>query len=165
MVFGPDDPRRRPDSRLHWEPSIPVPGHMRCEFPLLHARARAASPNRRQPTDTRGIPPSLPDGSRAARRFRRLARIYIVGGGISGVLKALRRSDDVKRSRVRVICRDIGPETRKGLTEGLITAALCHPLDKISEELIATMVTALENRGDTILQRVVPFEIITPESV
>ncbi|SEI01023.1 LacI family transcriptional regulator [Rhizobium tibeticum] len=94
-----------------------------------------------------------------------LRGIYIVGGGISGVLKALRESDDVKRSRVRVICRDIGPETRKGLTEGLITAALCHPLDKISEELIATMVTALEDRGDTILQRVVPFEIITPESV
>ncbi|CDM62651.1 MULTISPECIES: LacI family DNA-binding transcriptional regulator [Rhizobium] len=94
-----------------------------------------------------------------------LRGIYIVGGGISGVLKALRECDDVRRSRVRVICRDIGPETRKGLTEGLITAALCHPLDKISEELIATMVTALENRGDTILQRVVPFEIITPESV
>lgn len=94
-----------------------------------------------------------------------LRGIYIVGGGISGVLRALRESDPEKRSRVRVVCRDIGPETRKGLAEGLITAALCHPLDRTSDELIATMIAALEDRGTTILQRVVPFEIITPESI
>jgi len=95
-----------------------------------------------------------------------LRGIYIVGGGISGVLRALREADANKRGRVRVICRDIGPETRKGLSEGIITAALCHPLDRTSDELIATMITALENQeSPTILQRVVPFEIVTPESV
>jgi LacI family transcriptional regulator, galactose operon repressor len=67
---------------------------------------------------------------------------------------------------VRIICRDIGPETRKGLSEGLITAALCHPLDQTSNELIATMITVLDHRNSsTVIQRIVPFEIITPESV
>ncbi|TAY64025.1 hypothetical protein ELH84_29115 (plasmid) [Rhizobium ruizarguesonis] len=95
-----------------------------------------------------------------------LRGIFIVGGGISGVLRALREAPVEKRDKVRVVCRDIGPETRKGMTEGLIMAALCHPLDQISDELIATMIAALEHRDSTtILQRVVPFETITPESV
>jgi LacI family transcriptional regulator len=95
-----------------------------------------------------------------------LRGIYIVGGAISGVLRAVREAPEEKRKMVRIICRDIGPETRKGLSEGLITAALCHPLDQTSNELIATMITVLDHRNSsTVIQRIVPFEIITPESV
>lgn len=95
-----------------------------------------------------------------------LKGIYIAGGGISGVLRAMREAPAAKRRDVRIVCRDFGTETRKGLTEGLITAALCHPLDLAADELIATMLFALDHRsGGTILQRVVPFEIVTPESV
>ncbi|MQB40436.1 LacI family DNA-binding transcriptional regulator [Rhizobium sp. ICMP 5592] len=95
-----------------------------------------------------------------------LRGIFIIGGGISGVLRAVREAPEKKSRNVRIICRDIGPETRKGLTEGLITAALCHPLEQTSDALIATMLAGLDNRSSTtILQRVVPFEIITPESI
>ncbi|MGV6874206.1 LacI family DNA-binding transcriptional regulator [Pseudochelatococcus sp. B33] len=95
-----------------------------------------------------------------------LRGIFIIGGGISGVLRAMRDAPEERRKRVKVVCRDIGPDTRQGLSEGLITAALCHPLEKTSDELIATMITSLEHRNSTtILQRVIPFEIITPESV
>ncbi|MDP3961868.1 MAG: LacI family DNA-binding transcriptional regulator [Pseudorhodobacter sp.] len=94
-----------------------------------------------------------------------LCGIYIAGGGISGVLRALREAPADKRRTVRIVCRDIGPETRNGLTEGLITAALCHPLEQTSAELIATMIAALEPKDSpAIIQRIVPFEIITPES-
>lgn len=55
--------------------------------------------------------------------------------------------------------------TRIG-NECVITAAICHPLDWTSDELVATMIAALDNRNEpAILQRVVPFEIIIPESV
>lgn len=95
-----------------------------------------------------------------------LRGVFIIGGGISGVLRAVREAPKEKSRNVRIICRDIGPETRKGLTEGLITAALCHPLEQTSDALIATMLAGLDNRSSTtILQRVVPFEIITPESI
>jgi LacI family transcriptional regulator len=81
-------------------------------------------------------------------------------------LRAVREAPEEKSRNVRIICRDIGPETRKGLSEGLITAALCHPLEQTSDALIATMLAGLDNRSSTtILQRVVPFEIITPESI
>lgn len=95
-----------------------------------------------------------------------LKGIFIVGGGISGVLRALREVPEERRSKIRVICRDIGPETRKGLTEGLVTAALCHPLDVTSDTLIQTMLDARsKSRSGTTLQRTVPFEIITPENI
>lgn len=95
-----------------------------------------------------------------------LIGIFIIGGGISGVLQALREAPEEKRRTVRLICRDIGPETRKGLAEGLITAALCHPWEQTSDQLVQTMLDAIRQKGNgVILQRTIPFEIITPESV
>jgi LacI family transcriptional regulator len=95
-----------------------------------------------------------------------LVGILIVGGGISGVLRAIREAPEERRRSVRLICRDIGPETRRGLAEGLITAALCHPLAQTSSQLVQTMLDAMGLKEEgLILQRTVPFEIITPESL
>lgn len=95
-----------------------------------------------------------------------LVGIYIAGGGISGVLRALREAPEDRRTAVSLICRDIGPETRKGLAEGLITAALCHPLEQTSNQLVQTMIDAVGQRDSSaIIQRTIPFEIVTPESV
>ncbi len=95
-----------------------------------------------------------------------LVGILIVGGGISGVCKALREAPEAQRKNIKLVCRDIGPETRKGLSEGLITAALCHPLEKTSSVLVQTLIDAIQ-RGytGTTLQRTIPFEIITPENI
>lgn len=95
-----------------------------------------------------------------------LVGILIVGGGISGVLRALREAPEARRRSVRLVCRDLGPETRKGLSEGLITAALCHPLDQTSAALVQTMVDAIAQGGQSpTIQKTVPFEIVTPENV
>lgn len=92
--------------------------------------------------------------------------IFIVGGGISGVLRALREVPEDRRKDIKLVCRDIGPETRKGLTEGLITAALCHPLELTSQTLVQTMIDAITQ--DTVvnaIQRTLPFEIVTPTNI
>lgn len=95
-----------------------------------------------------------------------LTGALIVGGGISGILQALREIPEERRKKIRVVCRDIGPETRKGLSEGLITAALCHPLEQISTVLLQTMIDAIEAPDASApMQCTVPFEIITPENV
>jgi LacI family transcriptional regulator len=95
-----------------------------------------------------------------------LVGVYVAGGGISGVLQAVREAPEERRRGFRVVCRDIGPETRRGLAEGLITAALCHPLEQTSEQLIQTMIDAVtQDSNGVILQRTLPFEIITPESL
>ena len=117
--------------------------------------------------------PTHEEPKEAYRMVQRLLRdmddlvgIYIAGGGISGVLTALREAPEEKRRSVSLICRDIGPETRKGLAEGLITAALCHPLEQTSSQLVQTMLDTIRQSADgAILQRTIPFEIVTPESV
>ncbi|WP_108260487.1 substrate-binding domain-containing protein [Mangrovicoccus ximenensis] len=122
------------------------------------------------------IEDSRPTNEEAARAYEMvtellartddLAGILILGGGISGVLRALRKAPEDTRRRIRLICRDIGPETRKGLTEGLITAALCHPIDATSETLVGTMVDVLRQDAPAApVMRIMPFEIVTPENV
>lgn len=95
-----------------------------------------------------------------------LVGIYIAGGGISGVLKAMKDAPAKTRNKIRIICRDLGPETLKGLSEKLITAALCHPLEETSQELIKTMIRAIHlNVDGSIQQCIIPFKTITPENV
>lgn len=95
-----------------------------------------------------------------------LRGLFVNGGGISGVLRALRELPPERRQNIHVISRDIGPETRKGLNEGLITASICHPLDKMPQELIEVMLRRVEYKDTaSIEQRIVPFDILTPESV
>jgi LacI family transcriptional regulator len=95
-----------------------------------------------------------------------LVGILILGGGISGVLRAIRQAAPARRSGVRLVCRDIGPETRKGLSEGLITAALCHPIEATPALLVQTMTEVLgADARAAPLQRTLPFEIVTPENL
>ncbi len=95
-----------------------------------------------------------------------LVGILIVGGGISGVLRAMRETTEERRKGIKLICRDMGPETRKGLSEGLITAALCHPLSATSDLLVQTMIGVTgQGTHSATLQQTIPFEIITPENV
>lgn len=95
-----------------------------------------------------------------------LVGIFVGGGGISGVLRAVRELPVEKREGICIVCRDIGDETRKGLSEGLISAALCHPLERVSTELIEVMIERVgQTSSPSIMQRIVPFETVTPESV
>ena len=93
-----------------------------------------------------------------------LRGIDVNGGGISGVLRAMREVSPERQRGIRIVCRDIGPETRRGLSEGLVTAALRHPLDKTPDALIEVMLRLIERKTSYIEQRIVPFEIVTPES-
>ena len=96
-------------------------------------------------------------------RFR---RIWLDTMNLDQLEEALREHPEGQRRRISLVCRDIGPETRKGLANGLITAALCHPLEQTSTQLVQTMLDAIKqvNRG-VVLQRTIPFEIVTPESL
>lgn len=95
---------------------------------------------------------------------RDIAGLWVNAGGISGVLRAFRELPPDKHCTI--VCRDIGPETRKGLSEGLISASLCHPPERMCQELVEVMLRRLESRdGSSIQQRIVPFDILTPESI
>ena len=95
-----------------------------------------------------------------------LIGILIVGGGVSGVLRALREAPEDRRKKILLICRDVGPETLKGIGEGFITASLCHPLDTTSDVLVDTMISVInQNAIDSPIQKTIPFEILMPINV
>lgn len=95
-----------------------------------------------------------------------LAGIFMNGGGISGVVQALRSLSPERQQKICVVCRDYGPEGQKGLSEGLIAAALRLPADIMSEALIDVMLRLIERKSSpAIEQRLIPFEVVTPESL
>ncbi len=92
-----------------------------------------------------------------------LVGILIVGGGISGVLRALREVPAERRDKIKVICRDIGPATLGGLGEGLVTATLCHPVDAMPDLLVDTLIEVInKDTIDSPIQKTLPFDILTP---
>lgn len=68
--------------------------------------------------------------------------------------------------KIRIVCRDVGSEARKGLNAGPIAAVPYHPRGQISQEQISTMLEALgQKRRSPMILRIVPFQIITPENI
>lgn len=95
-----------------------------------------------------------------------LVGILIVGGGISGIIRALKEQSENTRKEILLICRDAGPTTIKGLSEGLIHASLSHPLEDMSNILIETMIEAIQNgTKKTTMLKTVPFEVLMPTNI
>lgn len=95
-----------------------------------------------------------------------LRGLYVSGGGIGGVLAALRdgaRSRGDARLPVTV-GHDLMETTRAGLLDGTLTFLISHPFDAIGRETVAALVRA-RLAGPDAVRPPVPFEIHTRESL
>lgn len=95
-----------------------------------------------------------------------LVGLFIAGGGKTGVLRALREDSSGLAKNLAVVGLDLTPEARSGLLEGVVDVILSHPIKLLVEttvDLLAT-VTSGEPHGDPV-QRLLPFEIYTPENL
>ncbi|SCM76872.1 ABC-type sugar transport system, periplasmic component [uncultured Pleomorphomonas sp.] len=95
-----------------------------------------------------------------------LVGLYVAGGGISGVMRALAEEGGEVAKRLVVVGRELTPETRSGLVDGTVDVILSHPQKMLAETTVNTLieVTANKNRTDP-LQRILPFDIYTNENV
>lgn len=93
--------------------------------------------------------------------------LYVAGGGVTGVMRALREDRSPKAQRLVVVAHELTNETRAGLAEGLIKAVLSHPARQLTETLVRTMGDAVLNRADSfpMTQTLLPFEIYTAENI
>ena len=66
-----------------------------------------------------------------------LVGIYLVTGGVSGVLAALREVEE--RDRPAFIAHDISPSTRRGLIAGEIDAVINQSAEKIAEAAVSIL--------------------------
>jgi LacI family transcriptional regulator len=97
------------------------------------------------------------------RRYPDLCGFYVGGGGIEGVLRALR----ARKPGLRIVgvCNDLTPVTRAGMQAGHLHAVLSHPLPELAAGLVAQMNDALASPGGGLRQLLVPFEVHVPQSV
>jgi LacI family transcriptional regulator len=95
-----------------------------------------------------------------------LVGLFIAGGGKSGVLRALREDSSGVAKNLTVIATDLTPEARSGLLDGVVQFVLSHPIKALTEATIELMIEATsENPPPEAAQRILPFEIYTPENL
>ncbi len=97
------------------------------------------------------------------RRHPDLVGFYVGGGGVDGVVRAMRAAPPGRR--VVGVGHDLTASTRESLRSGLLHAVLSHPLPALAAALVAQMAESQAAGSAGLRQIVVPLEIQTPESV
>ena len=93
-----------------------------------------------------------------------LKGLFVAGGGITGVVRALRASG--KNGQIVAVGHQLMDNTRDGLLDGTLTMILSDPLDLMAREAIAGMMRASQDHANHGKQTVVlPFEICTRENI
>lgn len=93
-----------------------------------------------------------------------LTGLFVAGGGISGVINALRREH--ASGRVITVGHQLMENTRLGLLDGTLSMVLHLPMESLVPQLLASMIRACEQPEDTSARTVIlPFEIFTRENI
>ncbi|MCP8688825.1 LacI family DNA-binding transcriptional regulator [Marinobacterium sedimentorum] len=85
-----------------------------------------------------------------------LCALYIAGGGMEGVIRALR--DSPPAQPLCVIVQELTSDSRQALIDGVITLVLATPLRQLAGDTLNQMLAALEHRDHSAL----PAPITTP---
>jgi LacI family transcriptional regulator len=97
------------------------------------------------------------------RREPDLAGLYVAGGGMSGVLEALRAS---RRSKpIFVVGQELTDFNRMGLMDNVVSIVLAHPIARLATEAIDHMLRDYNDDVSTPAKRILGFEIYTPENI
>lgn len=98
------------------------------------------------------------------RRCPDLAGLYVAGGGMEGVISALR--EEGLAGRTVAVCNELTADSRAALAENVIAMVIATPLERLSRELVAQMVQAIETGpSETPGQLFLPFDIFVSENI
>ena len=98
------------------------------------------------------------------RRAPDLVGLYVAGGGMEGVIAALREWEAGRR--VVTVCNELIPETRAALIDGIVDLVIATPIRALADRTVAAMTRALAAPGEDVLpQTLLPFEIYISENI
>lgn len=90
--------------------------------------------------------------------------LFVAGGGISGVIRALRAPH--KASNIVTVGHQLMENTRDALVDRTITLLLHDPMESLARETITFMMQAIqEGSAFSPRQKTLPFEIFTQENI
>lgn len=93
-----------------------------------------------------------------------LKGLIVAGGGISGVMNALRSTE--RAGKIVAVGHQLLENTKLGLLDGTLTLIISNPTERFTRETIAAMIRACNAPPDASTQTIVlPFEIYTRENI
>ncbi|BCH22138.1 LacI family DNA-binding transcriptional regulator [Mesorhizobium sp. L-8-3] len=98
------------------------------------------------------------------RRCPDLVGLYVGGGGMEGVIAALR--EEGMAGRIVAVCNELTADSRAALADDIVAMVIGTPLERLSRELVAQMVHTIENGpAETPGQIFLPFDIFVAENI
>jgi LacI family transcriptional regulator len=95
-----------------------------------------------------------------------LVGLYVAGGGIEGVVRALRVLKTRKVPLPIVVCHDLTPITSKALRDGVVQTVLSHPVLALAQTAVKVMVdAAIDPSSDAGARFTLSLQIDVPQSV
>jgi LacI family transcriptional regulator len=98
------------------------------------------------------------------KRHKTLAGVYVAGGGMEGVIAALREEGDGRD--LVAVCNELTPLSREALSDHVVAAVIGTPAGSLAEKLVALMARAAEHneegRPDAVY---LPFDIYISENI
>ena len=99
-----------------------------------------------------------------AARHPDLVGVYVAGGGMEGLVSALKQLDPVRRPVA--VCNEITPVSRAALAENVLTMVIATPLAPLCRELVGVMAqVARATEPVAPSQTFLPFDIFLPENI
>ncbi|MGE8175851.1 LacI family DNA-binding transcriptional regulator [Pseudomonas fluorescens] len=95
-----------------------------------------------------------------------LVGLYVAGGGIAGVINALRELKAQNIALPTVVCHDLTPITQAALRDGIVQAVLSHPVVALAQSAVSVMVDAAIDPSSAIATKLMlALQIDVSESV
>jgi len=98
------------------------------------------------------------------QRHPDLVGLYVAGGGVEGVIAALREEDTA--GKLVAVGHELTAATRAALLDNILTMAISTPLPALARETVAHMANAIRNGpSETPGQLFLPFDLHVAESI
>jgi LacI family transcriptional regulator len=97
-------------------------------------------------------------------RHADLVGLYVCGGGVDGVIAAVR--EESQRKALAIVCNELTTHTRAGLVDGLLSAVISTPTAMLADRALEAMAQALENPALAATSQIVtPFDLFLPTNI
>ncbi|WP_050548147.1 LacI family DNA-binding transcriptional regulator [Pseudomonas sp. GM102] len=92
-----------------------------------------------------------------------LVGLYVSGGGMEGVVEALKESGRARD--IVVVCHELTEVTRSALVEGVVDVVLSIRCEQLARTLMETMTRTADSRQNGSASLLLPFDIISAENI
>lgn len=92
-----------------------------------------------------------------------LVGIYLAGGGMAGMVAALREAQ--RERHIVAVCNELVPETRAALVDGILDAVIATPIAQLAERAVEAMADLVLDGARPAAPALLPFGLFVSENL